>query len=113
VGVDEAGEQSSVTEIDEFGGVRVIHFCADFYDEAALDQDFAGGGGAAGFDVEQARGVKDDGARRGLGLVCLRSNCGSYGKRTAQESCCKCGERASAEHVFRADSNTRRAFSLD
>jgi hypothetical protein len=59
----------------------VIHFCADFYDEAALDQDFAGGGGAAGFDVEQARGVKDNGARRGcrLGLVCLRSNCGSDG----------------------------------
>jgi hypothetical protein len=41
----------------------VIHFCADFYDEAALDQDFAGGGGAAGFDVEQTRGVKNDGAR--------------------------------------------------
>jgi hypothetical protein len=64
VGVYEAGEQGSVTEIDEFGGVRVIHFCADFYDEAALDQDFAGSGHAAGFDVEQARGVKDDGARR-------------------------------------------------
>ena len=83
VGVDEAGEQSSVTEIDEFRGMRVIHFCADFYDEAALDQDFAGGGGAAGFDVEQARGVEDDGAwswrGRGLRLVCLRANCGSDG----------------------------------
>jgi hypothetical protein len=40
-------------------------------------------------------------------------NCGSEGKRTAQELCCKCGERASAEHVFRADSNMRGVFSLD
>ena len=89
VGVYEAGEQGGVTEIDEFGGVRVIHFCADFYDQAALDQDFAGGGHAAGFYVEQARGVEDDGARswrgRGLRLICLRMNCGSDGKRTAQE----------------------------
>ena len=75
VRVDQAGEKCGVAEIDEFGGVRVIHLGADFYDESALDEDFPGSNGAASFYVEQARGVEDDGARsrggRGLRLVCL------------------------------------------
>ena len=48
----------------KLGLLRVRHLGADFHDEVALDQDFAGRQRAAGFDVEQPRGVQHDGARR-------------------------------------------------
>jgi len=106
VGVNQAGEKCGVAEIDEFGAVRVIHFGADFYDQVALDEDFAGSNRASGFHVEQARGVKDNGARRwrgrGLRLLCLRANRWSERQRAAEKQYCKCGESASTDHVFRA-----------
>ncbi len=67
VGVDQAGEQGGVAEVDDFGVRRARDFRADFVDAVALDEDFAGSGDAAGFDVEQARGVEDDGVGRRRG----------------------------------------------
>ena len=63
VGVDQAGQQRGVAEIDDLraGGMRDGR--ADGGDAIALDQDFAGRRDVAGFDVEQARGMQDDGAR--------------------------------------------------
>lgn len=39
------------------------HGTADFLDEAAVDEDFAGGDDRARFDIEEARGVKDEAVR--------------------------------------------------
>ena len=70
VRVDEAGQQGGVAEVDDFRAGWACDFGADFGDGVALDQDFAGSDHFAGFDVEQARGVKNDGVRglRRLGL---------------------------------------------
>jgi len=70
VRVDKAGEKSGIAEINDFGAGGAGDFRADFGYGAAIDQDFAGGGDVSGFDVEQARGVKDDCVRawRRMGL---------------------------------------------
>jgi hypothetical protein len=57
VGVDETREKSGVTEVDDFGVGGARDFGADFFDEIAFDENFAGSGDAAGFDVEEAGGV--------------------------------------------------------
>jgi hypothetical protein len=69
--IDQAGKQSGVTEIYKLGLLWVHHLGANFHDEVALDQDFAGRHGAARFDVEQPRGVQHDGMRssRSLRLI--------------------------------------------
>ena len=57
VSVDEAGEKRGVAEVDDFGVGRAGNFGADFFDEVAFDENFAGSGDVAGFDVEEACGV--------------------------------------------------------
>jgi hypothetical protein len=71
--VNQAGEESGVAEINDFGVGWVWDFRADFSYGVAFDEDFAGGGDATGFYVEQARGVEDDGVSgwRGLRLRLL------------------------------------------
>ena len=61
VGVDQAGQQGAVAEIDDFGAGGMRDGGADFGDAVALDEDFAGRNDFAGFDFEEARGVEDDG----------------------------------------------------
>ena len=89
VRVDEAGEESGVAEVDEFGLVWAGHMRADFHDEAALHQNFAGGRDASSFYVEQARGVQHDCLRLrrgGARVICLRINWRSE-KQRGQTSC--------------------------
>ena len=66
VGVDEAGEQSGVAEVDDLCALRMVDGCADGADAVALDEDFAGAEECAGIDLEQARGVEHDGRGRRL-----------------------------------------------
>ena len=62
--VDQAGKQSAVAEVDHFGIGRPGNRTANFDDALALNQHFAGCDHMPGFDVEQARGVQDDGVFR-------------------------------------------------
>jgi hypothetical protein len=71
VRVDKAGKKCGVTEVNDFGAGRARDFRADFNYGVARDKNFAGGGDMPGFDIEKARGVKDD---------CVRA-CGSLGLR--------------------------------
>ena len=61
--VNQAGEKSAAAEIYDFRVGRPGDFRADFFYCLALDEDFAGSGDEAGFYIEQARGVEDDGVR--------------------------------------------------
>ena len=54
--------------VDDFGGGRMCDSCADFLYCLALNENFAGGDDASGFDVEQAGSVEDDRVRGGRGL---------------------------------------------
>jgi hypothetical protein len=109
VRVDEAGQQSGVAEIDERRFVRVRHMRADFHDEFALNQNFAGRDGAAGFDVKQVRRVKNNSARRGRRLfVRLRVKWRSKSRGKRESKCCKCCDNATCDHVFARDNSTRR-----
>jgi len=67
VGVDEAGEERGVAEIDDLGGGGMRNRGANFNDAFALDENFAGSDDFAGFDVEEAGGVENDGLW-GVGL---------------------------------------------
>ena len=97
--VDEPGEQSGVAKINDFGAGRARDLGANFFYQAALHQDFARRGDAPGFDVEQARGVEDDGRRGlcGLCLGCLRKKRRAREKQQ-RENC----ERAYRFHSFAA-----------
>ncbi len=64
--VDQAGEQRAVAKIDDLRARGMGDGRAHFDDAFAAHQHFAGRDNAAGFDIDQARGVKYDGAR-GLG----------------------------------------------
>jgi len=66
VGVDEAGEERGVAEIDDAGVLRMIDVGADEGDFVANDEDFTGGEDLACVDFKQARGVEEDGGG-GLG----------------------------------------------
>ncbi len=70
VGVDEAGEQGGVAQVDDFGALGMVDRGADGADVVAFDQDFAGLEEGAGIDLEKARGVENDG--RGGGLCAKR-----------------------------------------
>ena len=61
MGVDEAGEQSRVAEVDDLGVLRVIDGCAYSADAVALNENFAGAEEDAGINLKQACGVEDDG----------------------------------------------------
>jgi hypothetical protein len=60
VRVDKAGKKRGVAEFNNFGAGGARDFRADFDYRFARDQNFAGGGDFAGFDVEQSRRVEDD-----------------------------------------------------
>src|ERR1700722_3273000 len=113
VRVDEAGQQSGVAEIDELRFVRVRHMRADFHDEFALNQNFAGRDGATGFDVEQVCSVKDNGTRRGsgLGYVRLRMSWRHESCREVEGECCECCDNATSDHVLARDNSTLRVCS--
>src|SRR5271155_532058 len=78
VRINQAGEKSGIAEVNDLRIGWLGYFCADFFYYVAFDEDFAGSGDAAGFDVEQAGGVEDDGVPVGRGLrlwlrlCCLR-----------------------------------------
>ena len=65
VRVDKAWEKRGVAEFNDFGAGRARDFRAELGDRVARDQNFAGGGEFARFDVEQSRGVEDDCVRTG------------------------------------------------
>ena len=100
VGVDEAGEQSGVAEVDEFGVGRVRDGCADGGDAFAFDKDFAGLEKVAGVDLKEASGVEDD--RRGAGrLLCGRRD----GMRDYAE-----GEHADLKDGWRAQAKAGHGY---
>ncbi len=68
VRVNQAGEKCRVAEVNHFRCGRPSDFRADFLYGISLDQDFAWGGDAAGFHVEEAGGMEHDGVRRWRGL---------------------------------------------
>ncbi len=78
VGVDQSGHQRGIAKIDGLRSSRVSYRGAGGDNLLPFDQDFSGGKDAAGFDVEQARGMENDGMRRS------RSLC--QGKRREQEA---------------------------
>ena len=55
--VDQTGEKGGISEINDLDARRASDLCADFDDDVAFDQDFAGRGDAAGFNIKQTRGV--------------------------------------------------------
>ena len=61
MGVDQAGKQRCVAEVDDPGALRMVDRAADGADAVALDENFAGLEEGSGVHLEQARGVKDDG----------------------------------------------------
>ena len=78
VGVDQPRHQRGIAKIDGLRSCRVGYGGAGGDNLLSFDQDFSGGKNAAGFDVEQARGMENDGVRRS------RSLC--QGKRRKQEA---------------------------
>jgi hypothetical protein len=89
VRVNQAREESGVAEIYDFCASWPHDFCTDFFYGVALDEDFAGGGDAAGFYVEEAGGVEDDGVRGCRGLR-LRLRCLGV-EWSGAEKCKSCG----------------------
>jgi hypothetical protein len=79
VGVDEAGEQGGVAEVEDARALRVVDRDADGADAVTLDEDFAGLKKRAGVDLEQAGGVEDDG--RGIGLLRKGEDCAGRAKQ--------------------------------
>lgn len=69
VGVDEAGEERGVAEIEHLRALRVLDGSGNFDDAIALHEDFSRRKDFSGVDFEETRGVEHDGIlrRRGLG----------------------------------------------
>jgi hypothetical protein len=63
VGIDKAWKKGSVAEVDNFGAGRARYFGGNFDNRVPRNQDFAGSNDVAGFNVKQARGMKDDWVR--------------------------------------------------
>jgi hypothetical protein len=81
VGIDQAGKQGAVAEVDDSGALGMIDRGADGANAIAFDKNFAGPEQGSGINLEQARGVEDDG--RG-GRLCV--NGGRHdGERCAKE----------------------------
>jgi len=97
VGVDEAGEQRCVAEVDEACVLRVIDGGADGADAVALDENFAGAEEDAGVNLKQAGGVENDG--RGCRL--LGEGNGREGKGcTEADGTCKKFPRDDLPHAY-------------
>jgi hypothetical protein len=62
----QAGHERAVAQINYFRAVGMRNGRAGFRDTITLDEHFAGRDDAAGFDIEQARGV-ENGRVRGSG----------------------------------------------
>lgn len=71
MGVDQAGHESGVAELDDFSALRMFHGGTDFGDAIVLDEDLTRGDEFASFNFEEASGVKDD-SQLGHGLSRLR-----------------------------------------
>jgi hypothetical protein len=72
VGVDQAGHQGRVAEIDGLSSRRMGDGGAGGNDLVCFNQDLSGGEHAAALDIEQARGMENDGVR-GCGNLCRRA----------------------------------------
>ncbi len=71
VGVNEAGQQCDVAQIDDFGPLRMLDRAAHGADALALDEYLAGLKQRSGIHLEQPRRVEHDGrAGRLLGVDC-------------------------------------------
>ncbi len=81
VGVDEAGHEGAVAEVDDLGTGGVGDVRGDLGDAVAGDEDLGGGDEAAGGDVEHVGGAQDDDLP-GFGEL------GGGGKREG-EGCCQ------------------------
>ena len=68
VGIDQAGHQGGVAQIDGLGSSGMVDGGAGGDDLLPFDQHLSGGKHAAGFDVEQARGMENDRVRCGGSL---------------------------------------------
>jgi hypothetical protein len=64
VGVDQAGHQGCVAEIDGLRSGRMGYGGAGSYNLSAFDEDLAGGEDATRFYIEKTRGMQNDGVRR-------------------------------------------------
>ena len=84
VGVDEAGEQRCVAEVDDVCALRMIDGSADGADAVALDENLAGAEEDAGVNLKQAGGVEDDG--RGCGLLRGSADCDGEGEDAQRQS---------------------------
>jgi len=60
VGVDEAGHQGRVAQIDGLGSGGMGYGGAGGNDLLSFDQDLSGGKHAASLDIEQAGGMEND-----------------------------------------------------
>jgi hypothetical protein len=63
VGVDQAGHQGRVAEIDGLGSRGMGHGRAGGNDLVSFDQDLSGGQHASALDIEQARSMENEGVR--------------------------------------------------
>ncbi len=63
VGVDQAGHQGGVAQIDGLGSGGMGDGGAGGNDLLSFDQDLSGDKHAAALDIEQARGMENDGVR--------------------------------------------------
>jgi hypothetical protein len=61
VGVNQAGEQRGVAQVDDFGSLRMVDGATYGADALALDQNLAGLKQGSGINLEQPRCVKRDG----------------------------------------------------
>ncbi len=84
VGVDQAGHQRRVAEIDGLRPGGMGDGGAGGNDLLSFNQDLSGGNDAAAFDIEQARGMENDGVR----------GCGSLGQDARPERDAGCKEQA-------------------
>ena len=101
VRVDEAGEQRGVAEVDDLGAGRMVDRGADGADAVTFDEDFAGPEQRAGIDLEQARGVEDDG--RG----------GNLRRADAQMATASDSAQTACDAIVRKDGDCKREFQHD
>ena len=60
MGIDHAGHQRGVTQIDDLGACGVFHARSDGANAIAFDKNFAGLQDRTGVDLEQPRSVQHD-----------------------------------------------------
>jgi hypothetical protein len=85
VHVDQARKQRGIAEVDDLCTLRMIDRSADGADAVAFDQDFAGLKECARVDLEQSRGVEND----GRGSRCLRGGEAGNGADGQKSKACR------------------------